>query len=106
MPFTETLNHPVFPISACIHASMRRGVTDLDGRGDAVGGIVVMRSGENAKEVIDRVKEKLEILKKGLPNGVTVTTAYDRNDLTSMDRPSRAESKAAMLTAMESTPAE
>ena len=60
---------------------MRRGVSDLDGKGDVVGGIVVMRSGENALAVIDRVKAKLAELKSSLPEGVEVVTTYDRSDL-------------------------
>jgi Cu(I)/Ag(I) efflux system membrane protein CusA/SilA len=62
-------------------AETRRGLLDLNGEGEVVGGIVVMRQGENAKAVIDRVKAKLETLKKGLPAGVKVETAYDRSDL-------------------------
>src|SRR6266540_4219827 len=60
---------------------MRRGVADLDGQGDVVGGIVVMRQGENALNVIDRVKKKLEELKPSLPKGVEVVTTYDRSEL-------------------------
>ncbi len=60
---------------------MRRGVADLDGEGDVVGGIVVMRAGENALRVIERVKEKLEEVKPSLPEGVEVVTTYDRSDL-------------------------
>jgi Cu(I)/Ag(I) efflux system membrane protein CusA/SilA len=60
---------------------LRRGVADLDGQGDAVGGIVVMRYGENALEVIDRVKAKLEEIKPALPPGVELVTTYDRSDL-------------------------
>jgi len=60
---------------------MRRGVTDLDGEGNTVGGIIVMRQGEKPVEVIDRVKDKLEELKPGLPQGVEVVTVYDRSDL-------------------------
>lgn len=60
---------------------IRRGVTDLDGKGDVVGGIVVMRQGENALDVIERVKTKLEQLKPSLPPGVQVVTTYDRSDL-------------------------
>jgi Cu(I)/Ag(I) efflux system membrane protein CusA/SilA len=60
---------------------MRRGVADLDGQGDVVGGIVVMRQGENALNVIDRVKAKLEELKPSLPSGVEVVTTYDRSEL-------------------------
>ena len=60
---------------------IRRGVADLDGEGDAVGGIVVMRSGENALNVINRVKEKLNEIKPSLPAGVEVVTTYDRSEL-------------------------
>ncbi|MBF0570215.1 MAG: efflux RND transporter permease subunit, partial [Candidatus Omnitrophica bacterium] len=60
---------------------IRRGVADLDGQGDTVGGIVVMRSGENALNVIARVKEKLAEVKGSLPPGVEVVTTYDRSDL-------------------------
>ncbi|HSP98760.1 MAG TPA: CusA/CzcA family heavy metal efflux RND transporter [Candidatus Dormibacteraeota bacterium] len=60
---------------------IRRGVADLDGLGDTVGGIVVMRQGENALDVIDRVKARLEELKPSLPPGVEVVTTYDRSGL-------------------------
>ncbi|HEX5033702.1 MAG TPA: CusA/CzcA family heavy metal efflux RND transporter, partial [bacterium] len=60
---------------------LRRGVADLDGEGDAVGGIVVMRYGENALQVIDRVKAKLEEIKPALPPGVELVTTYDRSEL-------------------------
>ncbi|HEY9854414.1 MAG TPA: CusA/CzcA family heavy metal efflux RND transporter [Stenomitos sp.] len=60
---------------------MRRGLLEKNGDGEAVGGIIVMRQGENAKAVIDRVKAKLTELQKGLPAGVTVSPAYDRSDL-------------------------
>ena len=60
---------------------IRRGVADLDGQGDVVGGIVVMRQGENALDVIDRVKAKLEEIRPGLPEGVEVVTTYDRSEL-------------------------
>src|SRR5512142_600015 len=60
---------------------MRRGVADLDGQGDVVGGIVVMRQGENALNVIDRVKAKLAELKPSMPPGVEVVTTYDRSEL-------------------------
>lgn len=59
----------------------RRGLLDENGEEEVVGGIIVMRSGENAKAVIERVKEKLSGLRKGLPAGVTVMTAYDRSEL-------------------------
>ncbi|KAF0220572.1 MAG: Cu(I)/Ag(I) efflux system membrane protein [Geobacteraceae bacterium] len=61
--------------------AIRRGMLDLNGEGEAVGGIVVMRYGENAKDVIDRVKEKIEALSKGLPPGVRIVAAYDRSSL-------------------------
>ena len=60
---------------------MRRGIADLDGEGDVVGGIVVMRAGENALNVIERVKKKLEEVKPSLPAGVEVVTTYDRSEL-------------------------
>ena len=59
----------------------RRGVGDLDGKGDAVGGIIVMRHGENALNVIRRVEAKLADLEASLPEGVEVVTTYDRSDL-------------------------
>ena len=61
--------------------AVRRGITDLDGRGDAVGGIVVMRFGENAKATIERVKERLAEVQSGLPPGVVVRPVYDRSAL-------------------------
>lgn len=60
---------------------MRRGISELDGKGEVVGGIVVMRSGENAQKTIEGVKEKLSQLKAGLPEGVEIVTVYDRSDL-------------------------
>jgi Cu(I)/Ag(I) efflux system membrane protein CusA/SilA len=60
---------------------IRRGVADLDGQGDTVGGIVVMRSGENALNVVNRVKDKLEEIRPSLPAGVEVVTTYDRSEL-------------------------
>jgi Cu(I)/Ag(I) efflux system membrane protein CusA/SilA len=60
---------------------LRRGVADLDGQGDAVSGIVIMREGQNALEVIDRVKAKLREIEPGLPAGVKVVPVYDRSDL-------------------------
>jgi len=60
---------------------IRRGVADLDGMGDTVGGIVVMRQGENALNVIHRVKEKIESVRPSLPAGVDLVTTYDRSDL-------------------------
>ncbi len=60
---------------------MRRGIADLNGEGETVGGIIVMRFGENAQKTIDGAKEKLEELKKGLPEGVEIVTVYDRSAL-------------------------
>jgi Cu(I)/Ag(I) efflux system membrane protein CusA/SilA len=60
---------------------IRRGVADLDGQGDTVGGIVIMRSGENALNVINRVKAKLNEIRPSLPAGVEVVTTYDRSEL-------------------------
>ena len=60
---------------------MRRGIAELDGEGEVVGGIIVMRSGENARATIQRVKQKLEELKAGLPNGVEIVETYDRSAL-------------------------
>ncbi|HET7903121.1 MAG TPA: efflux RND transporter permease subunit, partial [Candidatus Eisenbacteria bacterium] len=60
---------------------LRRGVADLDGEGDVVGGIVVMRSGENALAVIERIEAKLEAVKPSLPEGVEIVTTYDRSEL-------------------------
>ncbi|WP_121335910.1 efflux RND transporter permease subunit [Pseudomonas aeruginosa] len=60
---------------------MRRGIGELDGEGEAVGGGIVLRSGKNAREAIARVKDKLETLKKSLPAGVEIVTTYDRSQL-------------------------
>jgi CzcA family heavy metal efflux pump len=62
-------------------SDIRLGIADENGEGEVVGGVVVMRYGENAQEVIDRVKEKLSEVKKGLPPGVDFKVAYDRSDL-------------------------
>jgi Cu(I)/Ag(I) efflux system membrane protein CusA/SilA len=62
---------------------MRRGIAELNGEGEVVGGIVVMRFGENAQKTIDGVKAKLEKLKVGLPEGVEIVTVYDRSRLIS-----------------------
>lgn len=64
-----------------IGPELRRGLADWNGEGETVGGIIVMRSGENALKTIERVKTKLEELKKGLPEGVTIKPAYDRSGL-------------------------
>jgi copper/silver efflux system protein len=60
---------------------LRRGIADWNGAGDVVSGIVVMRQGENALQVIDRVKAKLHDLEPGLPAGVKIVSAYDRSEL-------------------------
>lgn len=60
---------------------MRRGLAESNGEGEVVGGIIVMRYGQNALEVIDNVKKKLEVLKQGLPDDVTIDIAYDRSSL-------------------------
>ena len=62
-------------------SDIRRGLLEENGNGEVVGGIIVARYGENAKAVIDRVKARLEDLKKGLPPGVEIKTAYDRSEL-------------------------
>lgn len=62
-------------------SQMRRGVSDLNGKGDTVGGIVVMRHGENALNVIRQVKAKLEELKPSMPEGVEAIITYDRSEL-------------------------
>ncbi|MEE8311553.1 MAG: CusA/CzcA family heavy metal efflux RND transporter [Candidatus Binatia bacterium] len=59
----------------------RRGLAELDGRGEVVGGIVIMRYGENALDVINRVKERLAEVERSLPDGVRVVTTYDRSGL-------------------------
>src|SRR6266545_2751559 len=66
---------------ATLGPDIRRGVADLDGQGDVVGGIVIMRYGENAEKVIQRVRTKLAELKSSLPKGVEVLTTYDRAEL-------------------------
>ncbi|MCH8812652.1 MAG: efflux RND transporter permease subunit, partial [Gemmatimonadetes bacterium] len=60
---------------------MRLGFTEWNGQGEAVGGVVVMRYGENALRVIDAVKEKIEEIETGLPPGVSIVATYDRSDL-------------------------
>ncbi|WLI10317.1 MULTISPECIES: efflux RND transporter permease subunit [Pseudomonas] len=60
---------------------MRRGITELDGEGETVGGVVILRSGKNARETIAAVKTKLDELKNSLPAGVEIVTTYDRSKL-------------------------
>jgi Cu(I)/Ag(I) efflux system membrane protein CusA/SilA len=64
-----------------IGPDIRRGVVDLDGMGDTVGGIVIMRYGENALNVIKRMKEKIDSVRPSLPPGVELVTTYDRSEL-------------------------
>ena len=59
----------------------RRGIAELDGKGQTVGGIVIMRAGENALAVIERVKARFAEIKTNLPEGVHIVTTYDRSDL-------------------------
>ena len=60
---------------------LRRGVAELDGQGEVASGVVIMRHGENALNVINRVKDKLAEIQKTLPEGVQIVTTYDRSDL-------------------------
>ena len=60
---------------------IRRGAADLNGKGEAVGGIVVVRFGENVLAVIERVKEKIKEISPSLPEGVKIVTTYDRSEL-------------------------
>lgn len=60
---------------------LRRGIAELDGEGETVGGIVIMRYGENALKVIERVKARLAEIERGLPEGVRIVTTYDRSEL-------------------------
>ena len=64
-----------------IGPDMRRGIAELNGQGEVAGGVIVMRQGKNAREVIEGVKAKLDELKKSLPPGVEVVTTYDRSGL-------------------------
>jgi copper/silver efflux system protein len=64
-----------------VGSDFRRGVTDFDGTGDAVSGVVVMRQGQNALDVIDRVKTRIREIEPSLPAGMQIVTVYDRSDL-------------------------
>jgi len=64
-----------------IGPQMRRGIAELDGEGEVVGAVIVMRSGENASKTIDAVKNRLAELERGLPDGVEIVVTYDRSDL-------------------------
>ncbi|SPE30779.1 copper/silver efflux system, membrane component [Candidatus Sulfopaludibacter sp. SbA6] len=67
--------------SVTLGPDMRRGVADLNGQGEVAAGIVIIRQGENALRVIDRVKARLKEIEPGLPAGVQVVTVYDRSEL-------------------------
>ncbi|WP_445366643.1 efflux RND transporter permease subunit [Methylomonas sp. BW4-1] len=64
-----------------IGPQMRRGIVELDGEGESVGGVIILRSGKNARATIAAVKQKLDALKASLPNGVEIVTTYDRGKL-------------------------
>lgn len=64
-----------------IGPQMRRGISELNGEGEAVGGVIVMRFGENASQVIANVKDKLNELQRSLPEGVEIVATYDRSTL-------------------------
>ncbi len=64
-----------------IGPQMRRGIVELDGEGESVGGVIILRSGKNARETISAVKTKLDSLQASLPAGVEIVTTYDRSQL-------------------------
>jgi Cu(I)/Ag(I) efflux system membrane protein CusA/SilA len=74
---------PLFDLAQEIRIgpAARRGIADLNGEGEVAGGIVVMRAGSNARDVITAVRDKLEALKAGLPDGVELVETYDRSAL-------------------------
>jgi Cu(I)/Ag(I) efflux system membrane protein CusA/SilA len=67
--------------SVTLGPDMRRGIAELDGKGEVVGGIVVMRHNENALNLIERVKQKIKEIEPSLPSGVKIVSTYDRSDL-------------------------
>jgi copper/silver efflux system protein len=67
--------------SVTLGPDMRRGIAELDGKGEVVSGIVVMRHGENALNLIERIKQKIKEIEPSLPSGVKIVTTYDRSDL-------------------------
>jgi len=67
--------------SVALGPDLRRGIADLDGKGEAVSGIVIMREGENALDVIERVKSRLKEIEPGMPAGMKVVPIYDRSEL-------------------------
>jgi Cu(I)/Ag(I) efflux system membrane protein CusA/SilA len=64
-----------------IGPEIRRGISELDGKGEAVGGVIIMRAGKNALETINAVKAKIASLQQGLPKGVEIIATYDRSEL-------------------------
>jgi copper/silver efflux system protein len=64
-----------------IGPEIRRGISELDGKGEVVGGVIVMRAGKNALETIDAIKAKIASLQQGLPKGVQIIPTYDRSEL-------------------------
>jgi Cu(I)/Ag(I) efflux system membrane protein CusA/SilA len=64
-----------------IGPEIRRGISELDGKGEAVGGVIIMRAGKNALKTIDAVKAKIASLQQGLPKGVEIIATYDRSEL-------------------------
>ena len=84
IPLTVTGATPVLlrdVATVQIGPEMRRGIAELDGEGEVAGGVVVMRSGKNARTTIEAVKAKLEALKPSLPPGVEIVPTYDRSQL-------------------------
>lgn len=82
--YDPSTNTPVYVKNIAnveIGPELRRGLADWNGDGETVGGIIVMRYGDNALEVINKVKERLKELEASLPEGVTIETAYDRSTL-------------------------
>ncbi|MBL1215159.1 MAG: efflux RND transporter permease subunit [Ignavibacteriae bacterium] len=82
--YSPTTGSPVYlenVASVDIGPELRRGLADWNGEGETVGGIIVMRFGENALDVIDRVKERIEELQSSLPDDIKIKTSYDRSDL-------------------------
>ena len=81
---TDKRGTPVFVrdvADVALGPEMRRGLAELDGKGETVGGIIVMRFGENALKVISRVKEKIAEIRNSLPPGIEIVTTYDRSEL-------------------------
>ena len=81
---TDTTGTPVLIKNVAkvdLGPDLRRGISDLDGNGDTVGGIIVMRHGENALSVIEKIKEKITDITPSLPKGLEIITTYDRSEL-------------------------